>query len=266
MHRLLVVGLALFAASSAHARNGGLYFELAPSWGFYFTEEVIIEDGDDDNGDFPEAGFVPQLKLGVNLFGFGGFEADMAGFFWDPGIVERGGGAFAGGAIRITPLEFLQFALPPDQFQLPRMAAMPPGPTSWRDRPFDLGFYMGGGYTIVGEDYAYQGAYFKWGFDLKYFVTPQFAIGIDLPFRHTFYQPFRYTNFNDATGLCTDGAQGYGFIGDTRIDVDPTPNENAYDPIAVSAEDVDERCLEDAPSAVFFAPALTITGVFDFGI
>ena len=57
--RSLVVLAVLLASTSALARNGGLYFELAPSWGFYSTDEVIIEEGNDDFSDFPVATFVP---------------------------------------------------------------------------------------------------------------------------------------------------------------------------------------------------------------
>ena len=40
---------------------------LAPAWGLYSTEEVIIEEGNDDFSDYPVATFVPQLKAGISL-------------------------------------------------------------------------------------------------------------------------------------------------------------------------------------------------------
>lgn len=261
MIRGLLVVLVLAAPSAALARNGGLYFELAPAWGFYFTDEVIVEDGDDDSGRFPAPGFTPQLKLGVNLFGFGGVEADIAAFGWDLGNVERGGGGFVGGAVRVTPLEFLTFVIP-ETVEIPSL--VPAGPVTWRNRPFDLGFYMGGGYTIVGEDYAYQGGYFKWGFDLKFFITPQLAVGIDLPFRHTLLEPFRYTNYAESIGLCTDHEDAYGFLGGQRVDVAPSPTRARA--VEISADQMDDLCDEPPPGALFFAPAFTIAGVFDFGI
>lgn len=263
MNRFFLVASLLLAASGAQARNGGLYFELAPSWGFYFTDEAIIEDGDDDNGDFPEPGFTPQLKLGVNLFGYAGVEADIAAFGWDLDDIERGGGGFVGGAFRVTPLEFLTFVIP-ETVEIPSL--IPQGPVTWRNRPFDVGIYMGGGYGLVGEDYLYQGGYFKWGFDAKFFITPQLAVGIDLPFRHALYRNFRYVDYADSTGFCTDGAQAYGFVGDTRVDVQPHPDRNVYRGLELQASDADDVCEESAPGALFFAPALTIAGVFDFGI
>jgi hypothetical protein len=263
VNRLLVVAMVCSAASAAQARNGGLYFELAPSWGFYFTDEVVIEDGDDDNGEFPEAGFVPQLKLGVNLFGWAGVEADIAAFGWDLDDVERGGGGFVGGAFRITPLEILTYILP-ETAQIPSL--MPPGPVTWKNRPFDLGIYMGGGWGIVGEDYAYQGGYFKWGFDVKFFITPQLAVGIDIPFRHALYRNFRYVDYNDSTGFCTDGEDAFGYAGDTKVDVTPNPQRNVFKGVEVKASDAADLCDGDAPGALLFAPALTIAGVFDFGI
>jgi len=255
---LVVACIALFS-SSASARNGGLYFELAPSWGIYDTEEVLIEEGNDDFGDFPVATFVPALKLGLNLFGWAGAEAHVTGHFWDPDN-DTGGAGYVGGVGRITPLEILTYVLPQDPM-IPSL--FPVGPVKWRDRPFDLGISFGGGYTIVGEDYGYTGGYFQWGFDLKWFVTPNLSLGLDFPFRHLLYQPFRYSNFNRREGYCTDGEDAFGFAGNTKIPV--PPNAGEFGP-AIPAGDVDERCDEPAPAAFFFAPALTIGGVFDFGI
>ncbi len=261
--RSLVVLVAIVCAAPAAARNGGLYLELAPSWGFYVSDEVVIDKDPDTNQKFPEAGFTPQLKLGVNLFGWAGAEADIAAFGWDVFDQQRGGGGFVGGAFRITPLEIFTYILP-DTVEIPSL--LPRGPVTWKNRPFDLGIYMGGGWGLVGEDYAYQGGYFKWGFDLKFFVTPQFAVGIDLPFRHTFYEPFRYVDFNNARGFCTDHEQGFGYAGDNRVDVEPSLSRNTYRPFEVASSDADDVCDQPAPGAFFFAPAFTVAGVFDFGI
>ena len=259
MQRALLVVALLFAALPAAARNGGLYLELAPAWGFFLTDEVIIEDGDDDGSDFPQAGFVPQLKLGFNLFGYLGAELDVAVHGWDLGLVERGGGGFIGGVVRATPLELLRWVIPDDV----HMTNLLGDPVSWHDRFFDVGVYVGGGYTMVGEDYAYQGAYVKWGFDVKWFITPNFAVGLDLPFRHPLYEPFRYTNYSTSKGLCTDGGDALGRGG---VPIPTTPNRAAYQGFELDASEIDAECDGDAPSAVFFAPALTITGVIDFGI
>lgn len=258
--RVLVVAVALVAALPAAARNGGLYLELAPSWGFFLTDEVIIEDGDDSGADFPQAGFMPQLKLGFSLFGYLGAELDVAAHAWDLGVIERGGGGFLGGVVRATPLELFTFVIPED-VRFPMLLAEEP--VSWHDRFFDVGVYVGGGFTLVGEDYAYQGAYVKWGVDLKWFITPNFAVGIDLPLRHPLYEPFRYTNYSTGKGLCTDGGKAYGRGG---VMIDPTPNRASYQNLEFDASEIDLECNGRAPSAVFFAPALTIAGVIDFGI
>jgi hypothetical protein len=264
VHRLGLIALALLCARSADARNGSLYLMLEPAWGFYFSDEVVIDKDPSSKQIFPEAGFTPQLKLGVNLFGFGGAEADIAVFGWDLDSAQRGGGGFVGGDVRITPLEFLTFVIPPT-VEIPSL--MPPGPVNWHNRPFDIGIYMGGGWGIVGEDYAYQGGYFKWGFDLQFYVTPQLAVGIDLPFRHPFYKPFRYVDYNNSSGFCTDHEQGFGFAANgDRVDVQPTTARNTYRDFEVSSDDANDLCDEPAPGAMFFAPALTISGVFDFGI
>lgn len=257
IHALLCVGL-LAVASPAQARNGGLYFELAPAWGFFLTDEVIIEDGDDGGSDFPVGGFVPQLKLGFHLFGLVGAELDVAAQGWDLGVVDRGGGGYIGGAFRVTPLELLRWVIPED-VRFPDL--MHGEQVSWHDRFFDVGLYVGGGYTLIGEDYAYQGAYLKWGFDVKWYITPFFALGLDLPFRNPLYEPFRYTNYSTSKGLCVDGKNAYGRGGI------PVPVMQARVTAAeLDATDIPSECNGAAPQAVFFAPALTITGVVDFGI
>ena len=66
--RSLVVLAVLLASTAAFARNGGLYFELAPSWGFYSTEEVIIEEGNDTFSDFPVATAQFERLVSIPLF------------------------------------------------------------------------------------------------------------------------------------------------------------------------------------------------------
>ncbi len=264
---LSALSVLALAAPAAHARHGGLYLELAPSWGFYNTDEVVIEEDQSEASDFPVATFVPQLKAGFSLFGWAGGEAHIAGHWWGWPEVggDPGGAGYVGGVVRVTPLEVLSYILP-DDVKLPALGPEGVTEVTWKDRPFDLGFSMGGGYTLVGEDYAYQGSYFQWGFDVKAYITPNFAIGLDFPFRHPGYEPFRFANFSERTGFCTDGEQGYGFVAGQRVDVDRYTGET-FPAAEVSAADVDTECDDGrAPEAFFFAPAITISGVFDFGI
>lgn len=256
----LVSLTGLLASPAGLARNGGIYLEIAPAWGYFLTDEVVIEDGDDDGSVFPQAGFTPALKLGVNLFGFVGAELDVTAHAWDLGIVERGGAGYVGGVVRATPLELLTFVMP-ETLELPSL--VPAGPVTWHDRPFDVGVYVGGGYHMVGEDYAYQGGYLHWGVDLKLFLTPNFAVGLDLPFRHVLYEPFRFVDYQDSQGFCTDGGDAYGRGG---VKVTPTPERGFFQPLEFNASDIESECDGAAPSALLFSPSLTITGVFDFGI
>lgn len=263
---LLALLACALASPAASARNGGLYLELAPAWGFFLTDEVIVEDGDDFSGGvgnqelYPQAGFTPTLKLGVHLFGLLGGELNVSVHGWDLGNIERGGAGYVGGVVRATPLEVLSFVLP-KTLELPSL--VPAGPVSWRDRPFDIGVYMGGGYTMVGEDYAYQGGYFHWGFDLKLYLTPNFAIGLDLPFRHMMYEPFRYVDYANSKGFCTDGGKAFGR---NRIPVIPHPDRGVFGNLELSASEMASQCDKPAPSAVLFSPSFTISGVIDFGI
>lgn len=77
------------------------------------------------------------------------------------------------------------------------------------------------------------------------------------------YTPFRYANYQKRTGYCTDGGDAYGFVGDTPV---PVGNNAGEAGPQIDAGDIEERCEDAAPAAFFFAPALTVTGVFDFGI
>ena len=257
-HYLLCFVVASVALPAA-ARNGQIYLELAPSYGFYYTDDVIVERGDDgeDRGVTPPNGFVPQLKLGINLFGWAGAELDVAAIGWDLDDVERGGGGFVGGVFRLTPLEGLAYVLPSD-FEV--FSLVPAGPVSWHDRPFDVGIYFGGGAHLIGEDYAYQGGYLKFGIDAKFYITPNFAIGIDLPFRQSLFAPFRYTNYDQKRGLCTEGKDAFGAGGF------PVPANFPQRPTAVELDAKTAECDGPAPSGMLFAPALTISGGFDFGI
>jgi hypothetical protein len=255
--RALPIALAslfvLAFSTPAVARNGGLYFEFAPGYGMMFTDEVIV-DFDRPGGGLAQSSFSPGLKFGLNLFGWAGAEAQFAGHFWGLGAGgDPGGGGYVGGVFRLTPLEVFTYILPTD-LEIPSVQ----GPKDWKNRPFDLGISIGGGYTIIGEDYAYQGSFFQWGLDFKYFITPQFALGIELPFRHLNYAPFRYTDLGDAQGFCTDGAKQV--FGGVEVPVDPSNQSQGISDTYVA------QCTGRPPAALFFAPALTITGVFDFGI
>ena len=253
----VVLSAGLFAPTAA-ARNGGIYVEIAPAYGFFFADEVVVENGGDSGSDSPVNGFVPQLKLGVTLFGVAGVEAEAAAFGWDLFQEKRGGGGYVGGAVRLLPLEVLSYILP-DTVEIPSL--IPAGPVTWKDRPFDIGIILGGGYTLVGENYAYQGGYFKWGVDLKVYVTPNFAVGLELPFRHMFYENFRYTNYADSLGLCTDGGAATGRNGNV---IAPSPLRNREDEF--TRDEAETACTGAAPQGWVMTPALTISGVIDFGI
>jgi hypothetical protein len=159
-----------------------------------------------------------------------------------------------GGVVRLTPLEALTYVIPEDFTMWG-----PQGEVGWKDRPFDVGVSFGGGYTIIGEDFAYQGSYFQWGFDTKFFVTPNFAIGVDIPIRTPTYVPLRYTNFGDGDGLCTQGGKSFGRSG---IEYPASPTRFLGDEF--NGRDL-SGCDGTPPAATFITPSLTIAGVFDFG-
>lgn len=246
---LSFLGAFLFS-NALQARNGAFYFQLAPGYGSYDTKEVII----DKSGNFPETSFTPSLQMGLSLFGYGGFFGEATAFGWDLTSSDIGGGGFTGGGIRILPLELLQFLWPhvwPDMPRIPT-ASNPDGVT-WHDRPFDLGLSFGMGYHMLGEEYAYEANYWKFAIDLQYFLTDNFAVGLDLPFYYPTFDAVRVTDWEDNMAACVDGAD-FEFV---------APNQYQVRPKDQITEDT---CEGAPPRASFSGIYLNITMLVDFGI
>jgi hypothetical protein len=248
-----VVAVCLWSTPAA-ARHGGLYVELGAGYGAFQTDEVIVDYDKQPGGGLAQSSLAPTLKLGLNLFGWGGVEAIASGHYWGLGA-DLGGGAYGGGVVRLTPLEALKYVIPEDFTMW-----SPQGNVGWKDRPFDVGVSFGGGYTIIGEDFAYQGSYFQWGFDTKFYITPNFAIGVDIPIRTPTYVPLRYTNFGDGDGLCTNGGKAFGVSG---LEYPASPTRFLGDEF--NGRDL-SGCDGTPPAATFITPSFTIAGVFDFGV
>ena len=246
----LVFATLFFGAQATNARNGNFYFQVAPGYGTYDTSTVVI----DKSNNLPEAAFTPSLQMGLNLFGYAGFYGEFAAFGWDVTSSAIGGGGFAGGGIRILPLEFLQFLWPhvwPDMPLIP--TATNPDGVTWHDRPFELGLSWGFGYHVLGEEYAYEAEYTKFGIDLQYFITDTFAVGLDFPFYTPTFQAVRITDWEDNRVACVDGKD---FV---------LANSNSY--YTYDRDQIQEgTCTGVAPTGSFSAAYLTITMLADFGI
>ena len=244
------LGLFMFSAQSM-ARNGNFYFQVAPGYGTYTTEDLVI----DKSKNLPVTNFAPNLQMGLNLFGYAGVFGELTAFGWDIASGDIGGGGFLGGGIRVLPLELLQFLWPhvwPDMPLIP--TATNPDGVTWHDRPFELGLYWGTGYHMLGEEYAYEGDYSKWGFDLQYFVTDTFAVGLDFPFYYPTFDAVRITDWEDNYATCVDGANFDSQYRDGNI-VSTFPKDQAGD-----------RCTGVPPQGAFNSINLTITMLADFGI
>ena len=243
------LGILMFAGEST-ARNGNFYFQVAPGYGTYTTEDIVI----DKNGNLPETNFTPNLQMGLNLFGYAGVFGEATAFGWDLASSNIGGGGFLGGGIRVLPLELLQFLWPhvwPDMPLIP--TATNPEGVSWHDRPFELGVYWGLGYHMLGEEYAYEAEYTKLGFDLQYFVTDTFAVGLDFPFYYPTFDAVRITDWEDNRAACVDGAS-FEFV---------APNTyRSYNKDQIT----EDTCSGVPPQGAFNSINLTITMLADFGI
>ena len=117
------------------------------------------------------------LRFGYNILGFATIEFAVTGSGWNLGDSFRGGGGYAGGVVRLHPLEILWRVLQKDP------------------RPFGLDFstYWGWGYGIAGfgenaseglQALGMDGFTFQWGFDVEYYFTK--AIGVSLGLRGGF--------------------------------------------------------------------------------
>ena len=267
--RVYFLCFIVFALSDlAEARNSSLYFGINPGFQFYDTEELIIDKGEDTNGDkiYPSSGFSGELKIGTNIAGYGGAEIFLSGHFWGSGD-QLGGGGFAGGKLRWTPLEAFKHLYRPLE-----------------KRIFDFGLSFGAGYTLVGEDYAYRGWFLQYGFDFEIFVFSFMSVGFELPIRQMIYEPFRYTELTEGCGLCTNGAKAYGKDGRevlrTAVRKLNNPDGSNIGKIGVDqqgriignyflseySDDEIDKCSGKAPNAWQFAPMLKITFIVDFGI
>jgi len=263
---LLICPILLLAAPSA-ARNSVVYFGVNPGYHWYDTTELIIDkDSSSLEAEWtPTPGFMPELRLGFNVTGYGGAEAFIAGHWWGTGN-QTGGGGVTGGLIRLTPLEGLQYLWHP-----------------LANRFIDLGLSFGAGYTIVGEDFAYQGWFLQYGFDINFFVFPFMAIGFELPIRQMMYAPFRFTHFSDQRGLCTRGGGAYtrdgvevartsvrsetadGQLTPVEYDADGRITKN-YITGEVAAAEAGDVCTGPAPEVWQYTPMLKITFLVDFGV
>ncbi|MFH1808468.1 MAG: hypothetical protein ABIJ09_06980 [Pseudomonadota bacterium] len=256
-------------AAPGQARNTAAYFSLNPGYQWYDTSELIIDkDPDTPAAELvPTPGFMPELRLGINLSGYGGAEAFIAGHWWGSGN-QSGGGGVAGGLLRLTPLEFFQYLWKPME-----------------SRFVDLGFSFGAGYTIVGEDFGYQGWFLQYGVDLSVFILPFLSIGFELPIRQMLYAPLRYTHFSSNRGLCTRGGAAYDRdgrevhrtavrelnlpdgtnVGALEVDADGKVTGN-FILTEVESSEAGDMCKGPGPAAWQYTPMVKITFLVDFGI
>jgi len=265
-YRWAALVAALFLAVPASARNTVAYFGLNPGFEWYDTTELIINK--DPNAAaaqlVPGSGFQPELRLGFNVSGYGGLEGFIGGHWWGSSG-HYGGGGVAGGLVRVTPLEAFQYLWHP-----------------LANRFVDAGFSFGAGYTLVGEDFAYQGWFLQYGFDLNFFVFPFLAVGFELPIRQLMYQPFRITHFSQHKGLCTVGGAAYDNAGHqvdrtaVRSETDNAGNNTGE--LIVNglvtknyilheyADTEVNQCDGPGPEAWQYTPMLKITFLVDFGV
>jgi hypothetical protein len=185
--------------------KGGLTFsiEFGPGW-WDWNRAHLINEISSSAVLAPTAGLMADqwinsfktsyalsLRIGYNILGFSTVEIFFSGTGWDVPTPQVGGGGFAGGAVRVHPLEILWRILKKDP------------------RPFglDASMFWSWGYGIAGfEDnpnsalaLGADGFAFGWGFDVEYFFNS--AIGVSLGLRGNFpFWDHIYYDFNGRQG------------------------------------------------------------------
>lgn len=106
-----------------------------------------------------QAGPTATLELGYNIAGHVTLAASVAATGWDLSTRDRGGGGFVAGLIAWHPLELIPSA---------------------RDRSWDLSFFGGAGYGVVGEVRAMDGLHAQFGGRAEYFPTPWLSVGLSV--------------------------------------------------------------------------------------
>lgn len=187
----IAAGLLMVSAHPAYAISG-LYLHLSGGIADYSGNELILAElpeGDvpDENPDTCCAGtaIAAQFRVGYSIFGFGGPEFVFIGTGFNS---FNGGGGFIGGGLRLYPLRFLSLAgLDTESF------------------PIDLSVAGSFGYTLVGQDFAYEGTFWDIDTVLMYKLTSFMSIGARLNVILPNFDDFVFTSFSGDRGRCLDG-------------------------------------------------------------
>lgn len=119
--------------------------------------------------DQTEDGPFAALELGYNIKGHVSILASLSATGWDVTTRDRGGGGFGALLLAWHPVELV-----------------PP----LRDRSWDVSFFFGAGYGVVGEVRAMDGLHLQMGGRAEYYVTDWFSAGASLR-----YVPLQFSRY-----------------------------------------------------------------------
>ena len=195
---LLALGFSVAQTDQANAQNVAYpYISFGNGYGIVDGPAVIVSQRP-NSGDFPlasgspgccpEGGYAFDLRLGVKILNSFAVEGGVVGQGWNIGDDNRGGTGFGGGGVRLYLLGTMEEFM--GDFDLPI--------------EFSIGSLFG--YTIIGKDFAYTGAFAGFDGTLEWFATDFFALAFRINLFTPLYSTFVFTDFDGERGRCLDEA------------------------------------------------------------
>lgn len=155
------------ARAEAPAVQEGLFVRLEGGYAQWEFDSARIQAQEGVPAGEVQSAFVDQvasgpalaLELGYNVKGHVTFLASLAGTGWDIWARERGGGGFVAGLLAWHPAELI-----------PQL----------RDRRWDLSFFGGAGYGVVGELRALDGLHYQFGARAEWLANDWLSVGLSV--------------------------------------------------------------------------------------
>jgi hypothetical protein len=235
----LAAALVLLAAGPAEAASG-LYLQLGLGYGKFSGSELVIQERPNQTGDIPEddaatccpaPGLVSQFRAGFSILGFGGPEVGILAHGWNLGG-DTGGAGFAGGGVRLFPLQFLSLT-----------------GLETKEFPMEVSTALMFGYAIAGKDFAYSGTFLDWDLSLEYKLASFLSAGLKLDVIFPGFDDFVFTSYKERRGRCLDAG------GEQRFDIGANG--------VIDQAQAGELCSGSGPSTTLITPQLIFTFHFD---
>jgi hypothetical protein len=221
----------ILVPSSAHALTG-FYLSLGIGYGHSTGTQLVVHETD-AVGDMPDyqpetccpgPALGAQFRLGYSIFGFAP-EFAFVGTGWGIGGDGNGGAGFVGGGVRLYPIDIIAL------FGLES------------DLPIDAALGLSFGYSIAGQDFAYEGWFTDLDFLFDFKPVSFLSIGVKLDLIFPKYGAFVFTDYKNDRGRCSD--------------------EGTQDVAGGVFDKADANCVGNGPKTTIISPMLLLTFHFD---